>query len=279
MKQLFFTIILSNMLFFALGQEFSFTLYFEDALGNKDQVIIGHDPEATMEIDPEFGEENIIDEPFDEVFEVRAGTILFDWYRPYGFLTKKQILPKWCEPTMTNRYFQEIYISCKNFPLTISWEAEFEDECVEYTFLTDREPGGWWCGGGRGEQGPFLLKDSNYVVIPCLNDDQEKIEHNASMLNWLHFSICTRKNFEMMNGTKKVETNDSFRVLLTESGVLQTEPADQVRSIALIDTSGNVCAQSAGPDLNITPFPAGVYMVRIITGYGTVPVFKKIIKP
>ena len=37
-------------------ESFGFTLNFEDAAGNKDQLILGYDEEATIGIDPEFGE-------------------------------------------------------------------------------------------------------------------------------------------------------------------------------------------------------------------------------
>ncbi|MCB0375492.1 MAG: hypothetical protein KDD04_06205, partial [Sinomicrobium sp.] len=51
--------------------QFETTLYFEDAVGNRDSVIVGYDTLATHDIDPEFGEQELVS-PFDSVFEVRA---------------------------------------------------------------------------------------------------------------------------------------------------------------------------------------------------------------
>lgn len=63
----------------ALAQQtahFETTLYFEDAVGNRDSVVIGYDTLATNDIDPEFGEQELLS-PFDSIFEIRAGTSYF----------------------------------------------------------------------------------------------------------------------------------------------------------------------------------------------------------
>lgn len=49
------------------GQTFSFPMYFSDALGNKNTLVIGYDINASYGIDSAFGEENIITEPMDSV--------------------------------------------------------------------------------------------------------------------------------------------------------------------------------------------------------------------
>jgi len=58
--------------------QFETTFYFEDAAGNRDSVVVGYDTLATRDIDPEFGEEEIL-VPFDAVFEVRAGHYTWPW--------------------------------------------------------------------------------------------------------------------------------------------------------------------------------------------------------
>jgi len=51
---------------------FEMPLYFEDAVGNKDTLIVGYDTAASSQnLNLQFGEE-LIDFPFDSVFEVRA---------------------------------------------------------------------------------------------------------------------------------------------------------------------------------------------------------------
>lgn len=99
MKQhlvLWFFLILSNIM---NGQEFIFEMYFEDAIGNKDTLVIGYDINATDSIDSVFGEKNIISVPLDSLFDVRMTDV---WLKKssapipsqeYGsFHTKKQIV-------------------------------------------------------------------------------------------------------------------------------------------------------------------------------------------
>ncbi len=50
---------------------FETTFYFEDAVGNMDSIRVGHDTAANSTFNPDFGEE-MINSPFDSVFEVRA---------------------------------------------------------------------------------------------------------------------------------------------------------------------------------------------------------------
>jgi len=52
--------------------QFQITLQFEDAIGNKDSIIVGYDETASSDqLNTQFGEV-LIDTPFDSVFEVRA---------------------------------------------------------------------------------------------------------------------------------------------------------------------------------------------------------------
>lgn len=52
---------------------YSLTSYFEDAVGNRGTVYIGGSPHPINDqINPSFGEVNLIGVPFDSVFEVRV---------------------------------------------------------------------------------------------------------------------------------------------------------------------------------------------------------------
>ena len=125
---------------------FSQTLWFEDAIGNIDSVIIGHDPLATVDIDAQFGEVEIT-EPFNAIFEVRVGTlinwpVLGGWSREK--LSKKIITPSeqviggsadgcWGGTDIL------IYIWAKNQPVKVSWNrnAFNNDQCVRGSLITD----------------------------------------------------------------------------------------------------------------------------------------------
>ena len=58
---------------YAKSQEFSFKMFFEDAIGNKDSIVIGFDPNATNGIDEDFGEVNIYNAMWTKDLELRAG--------------------------------------------------------------------------------------------------------------------------------------------------------------------------------------------------------------
>lgn len=52
--------------------EFSFSLIVEDALGNRDSVVLGYDPTATQDIDAQFDGSNIQGQPWDSILEIRC---------------------------------------------------------------------------------------------------------------------------------------------------------------------------------------------------------------
>lgn len=69
-------------------EEFSFELYFEDGLGNKDTLILGYDQNATDSIDVMFGEVNIKNQPWNGILEVRT---FENYFVPDTALFKKDI--------------------------------------------------------------------------------------------------------------------------------------------------------------------------------------------
>lgn len=104
--------------------QFETVFYFEDAIGNKDSVIVGYDTLATRDIDPEFGEEEILS-PFDSVFEVRAGHFTWPWREKLskkiidrGTLASGPFAPEDCYSGQ--RIF--IYIWAKHQPVKVWWD-------------------------------------------------------------------------------------------------------------------------------------------------------------
>ena len=148
MKQLIFFLFFLPMI--TSAQEFSFELYFEDALGNRDTLVLGYDPLATDSIDVAFGEENIIAQPWDSVFEVRIS----DYYdknqvgEQVSFNSKKCIQNKSSQPYfLTNRI--EIDIHAKYLPIRITCDStDLESPERRGTFITSMLPGGWFDTGG-----------------------------------------------------------------------------------------------------------------------------------
>jgi len=134
------TILLIFLPFICISQpEFSFDLYFEDALGNRDTITLGYDPLATDGIDSQFGEENIIALPWDSVFEVRIGDKTYsgtNWLSDNSYLTKRQILQSYCDnSTISNRV--SLQLKSTNFPVKVKWNRELfaNDSCRFFSVL------------------------------------------------------------------------------------------------------------------------------------------------
>lgn len=116
---------------------FQTTIYFEDAIGNRDSILVGYDTLANVRYNPDFGEVDLIT-PFDSVFEVRAAH-----WRPYNsdFITSKIIVGAAEEYlNLPDCYAAEIiifYINAKYQPITILWDQTTfaESECIKNSFF------------------------------------------------------------------------------------------------------------------------------------------------
>jgi hypothetical protein len=150
---------LSNLLTAQRNPEFEFTLYGEDAKGNKDSVIIGYHKEAINEshIEPTFGDISIANQKFDSVFEMRVhkhiyiyriidqviknGDIAKHITLRYGSL--KNMPPNEpCVPYGLSQY-GFILIRVKYPPIKFSWDKSrfsiANNPCATQTFMIDNE--------------------------------------------------------------------------------------------------------------------------------------------
>lgn len=89
---IFFTLIEINI----NAQQFSFDIYLSDSNGNSDTITLGYDANATDSIDLQFSEVNIVNNPWDSIFEARISP-LSQYVGPINnftppFQSKKQIL-------------------------------------------------------------------------------------------------------------------------------------------------------------------------------------------
>lgn len=118
-------------------EEFSFELYFEDALGNKDTVILGYDPNATDVIDITFGEVNILSQPWGSNFDVRIGDRSYEtnngttnWLTSNTYQSKKQILSSYCDQYDKKSETISLQFKIDNLPIKIKWNGNvFGDSC------------------------------------------------------------------------------------------------------------------------------------------------------
>ncbi len=117
--------------FKGISQEFSFYLHFQDALGNKDSLLLGHDPTATSGWDAQWGETNIKDQPWDSTFEVRVIPDLYelwhlsdqDFQELDTFNTKVSFSTLGEHESLFGATGFQIAIKAKNYPVQISWNS------------------------------------------------------------------------------------------------------------------------------------------------------------
>ncbi len=152
------------------GQQFEFTLHFEDAMGNKDSVILGYDDLATHNVDTMFGEMDISDHPYDSVFEVRGAAYQYPLECNHLnnrdqllFESKKLITQNTCDfGASFEGESAMVTIKSKYPPVKITWDSTlFNSTCIN-SCLVDWMPGGWFdaccCNGAWG---PFLLSSTS----------------------------------------------------------------------------------------------------------------------
>lgn len=149
--------------FCSFAQEFSFELYFEDAIGNRDTIVLGFDENATDSIDTAFGEVNIISQPWDSVFEVRITDEYEHRQSSHSgqgtFHTKKQIVKKNCHSVWS---VSAIDINVTHFPVIVSWDSTlFNSSCLNGTVFTGAEPEGWWDVSGI----TAILKNQDSITL------------------------------------------------------------------------------------------------------------------
>lgn len=117
--------------------EFEMPLYFEDAIGNKDTLMVGYDVNATSStLNLNFGEVALT-EPFDSVFEVRA-LHSADWDDQMS----KKIIAHYDHPAsypcgISNSIYIPVMI--KHLPLRVSWDHDLLNAsiCRSETIMTN----------------------------------------------------------------------------------------------------------------------------------------------
>lgn len=125
MRKLLFFTVFSACITMTLAQQiaprFQMTLYFHDAIGHQDSVVVGYDETASFNIlNPQFGEQAITT-PFDSVFEVRATHADDNTY-----ITSKKIIENYelgIGDTCGASAGVNVFIRCKYPPVTIYYDT------------------------------------------------------------------------------------------------------------------------------------------------------------
>jgi len=122
---------------------FETTFWLNDASGNQDSIIVGHDIDANYYNNPQFGELDI-NVPWDSIFEVRAAHFLAWHLMDDSLVLSKKIIARneqGLDPNYDCLWFNEgivIFVRSMHLPITIRWNrSAFEDSfCRNRSTLT-----------------------------------------------------------------------------------------------------------------------------------------------
>ncbi len=187
MKKLTVVLFLSLFAFVCQGQEYSFSLYFEDSAGNRDTLVFGFNKSASIGIDSALGEVNFISETYDSslfAFFTNATSYDENIIDCYLEQTKKPTFVSKHQITNNNYDPIEIGIISKNWPITISWNESdiknwginnfFNSEKLQLIMTSWNPPGGWFdalcCGGAWPDDYTVMANTGKVSIdqnIPC----------------------------------------------------------------------------------------------------------------
>jgi len=283
MKQLalILTLLLSHC---ALTQEeFSFTLYFEDAVGNKDSLILGYDENGTQLLDEQFGEVDISGEPWDSVFEVRASEayttqnmiyLSNDFINPPQYLTKKQIVSKPlctsdCWPTATSPALS-VSVKTDHYPVQVTWVSDVfnSDTCLQGSHI----------GVNFFSQIPYhhvfletTFPNSGmqlYEHFPELNFNSYHSEENDTIkIFWVLF--CSEHLVNTDSWIKSVDQIHVFPNPVEEKLYVNLENKKQVTQVEIVDILGKIHTTISSNDfknqeyLDVSFLKSGKYVLKI----------------
>ncbi len=283
---------------------FEMPIYFEDALGNRDTIIIGGDTTAIQGINPQFGEVEY-PEPFNSIFEVRATNIDGILFNEEAILTKKII--GWTEPVFGSTEDCEIIESAffvaniSHFPLTIYWDnGVFKDSlCILHSYLSSSLESwlvGEWVFDSLPDYNTFYcMADSDSIALNINNGIypgntfefiypiEGGIKNNLYVF-YITFSLMGL-NSPCVNtvGTSHSRPSDSL-IHLYPNPCSNFITADilynhwEIESVHIIDIYGNIIHS---PDWRYIPIdnnkievflshlPSGAYFIHILGNSGT----------
>jgi hypothetical protein len=280
MKKILFIIATFCLLTTAHGQQFSFQMFFTDAVGNKDTITLGYDSSATDSIDTSFGEVNIISVPLKTSLDVR---ITNEWVnqnffnRPATHHLKKQIF---FNPCLSYYYshIQTIDILSRHWPVTATWDnTVFNDKCRNGSVFTSIDPACWWdVGCGYSNLDVQILAANKSATFspnkePNSGDyygyiiDRDTISSfwlAISDLSLLHLSIDEKLNPE---NKIKVFPNPASEIITIQVPI----QFGAIKRIEIFSALGQLVKTTEDAiDINIAQLAKGVYFVGVANEKG-----------
>ena len=250
------------------AQQFSFQMYFVDAIGNKDTITLGYDLNATDSIDAAFGEVNIISTPLDTNLDVRITNTWWDSSSPISFHTKKQIIYNYCNSFSIG--IQPINIFTHHWPVTATWDNTlFNDSCRYGSVFTSINPGGWWDTGAPSD---LWRKDLFFGSSATFTTNFEEgyygyINSSGDSIPvfWQAFADST-----FLTASIPTVPNKSQKLLVypnpTENKINLVTPKDfgTIKSIEIYSAIGKLISNSTNiSSLDIAFLESGIYFIAV----------------
>jgi|GEM_PF-1172654 len=288
------------------GQQTAFfetTLYFEDAVGNRDTIVVGHDPEANSSYNPQFGEVDI-NTPWDSVFEVRASHINDAFYDdspiPQEDVFSKKIIGTALGGVDQNFNCQPLkapiilHISQKYLPIKISWDStDFDNACsINSTITPHQNPlvtFNWWTDPSA-LAGSACMSDTSSINIQTFNgqwinifamDQKEGIGidtiYGVLMLfiNQADNDSPCDKEIVSLNWLPE---SINFSLFPNPTAGLLNLESEATLTWQLFDTTGKLCKTGNRETIDLVNYPDGVYFISAASPNGGLPIVKKVLK-
>ena len=260
------------------GQEFSFQIYFTDAIGNRDTISLGYDSLATDSIDATFGEVDILGQPADTTLDVRIfnSTYFFLWSQPGPFETKRQIVKKNCVASLISA----ISIRTRHWPVTAQWDSTlFYNSCRYGSLITSINPGGWFDTGSPSDLTiqEFAFNDSITFTSNSIGGVPFYAYVDASGDTVaVYWSTFADSSLLIMNISEISQSKELLSIT--------PNPASTQITMDLPETFGRSSVASiysyegrlitklllTGSDVDITSLPAGLYFILAENNNGIV---------
>ena len=258
-----------------IGQDFKCKLIVIDSFGNKDSVVFGMNDNATLEIDSNLNEINILNQPFSDldIRIIQRDSIHFhclngmNWvsneniYSPYNIDSKIDIRPFAFHENFSTIFDNfEIVIHAINYPVYIT---------TDFSQISGSYLEGWStlhlldtnCNSVQMENIYF-----NFIgdTIFTLNDSL----HNTIVANIMHEVGINNENFK--NLIEIVYPNPTHNNL--------TIKYDSEIMVELFDSRGNCIIKTKSKNLDISNFTDSLFLLKIIDLQTNRIICKKIIK-
>ena len=258
----------------AAAQQFSFKMYFKDAIGNTDSITLGYDPSASDTIDISYGEVNIISTPLDSGLDVR---ITDEWdnriyeSKPGTYHTKKQIFHYDCIPRQYPK-FHTLEIHTKHWPVTAYWSKSlFTNACRLGSIISGVMPAGWPHIGGNSDLYYLFLSWADSVTFssntsPTFDSNMGTIR-GIDTISFFWVGVFDLSGVAASNDNM-IYSRDLLKIYPNPaSDYLSVEPAPSlgvIQNVQIYSLSGDMMYEAALMDTIPNSFlNAGVYVLVI----------------